>query len=178
MNRILGAITSLDQHFVEVANGGDVYRPLNCPYCQGGGLWRHGCYFRKADHVASSDEPRRLVPILRFLCRLCARTCSCLPACIAPRRWYDWGIQQVVLLMVMTGISLLHCCQQTGRARSTVRRWRNWLHARTDSFAFFLRSRFPELGRVSDSDTFWHQVMNTFSLAQAMAWLDKDLIVP
>jgi hypothetical protein len=101
-----------------------------------------------------------------------------MPACIAPRRRYGWAIQQVVLLMVMTGVSLLQCCLQTGRARSTVRRWRDWLHVRTDSFAFLLRSRFPELGRVSDLHTLWQQVMNTLSLAQAMAWLDQHLIVP
>lgn len=178
MNRILGAITTLEQHFVEIANGGDVYRPLNCPHCQASGLWRHGCYCRKADHAACSDEARNLVPILRFLCRLCSRTCSGLPACIAPRRWYGWGIQQLVLLMVMAGIPLLQCCQQTGRARSTVRRWRDWLHARTDSFSFFLRSRFPDLGRVYDPAAFWPQVMSAISLAQAMAWLDQDLIVP
>lgn len=178
MNRILGSITTLDQHFIEVANGGDVYRPLNCPHCQACGLWRHGCYCRKADHAPGGDEPRRLVPILRFLCRFCSRTCSRIPACIAPRRRYGWAIQQVVLLMMMTGVSLLQCCLQTGRARSTVRRWRDWLHARTDSFAFFLRSRFPELGRVSDLHSFWQQVMNTLSLAQAMAWLDQHLIVP
>jgi hypothetical protein len=29
MNWILGAITSLDQHFDEIANGGDAYRPAN-----------------------------------------------------------------------------------------------------------------------------------------------------
>jgi hypothetical protein len=87
-------------------------------------------------------------------------------------------MQQVVLLMVMAGVSLLQCCQQTGRARSTVRRWRDWLHERADSFAFFLRSRFPELGRVSDFTAFWRQVMNELTLAQAMAWLDQHLIVP
>jgi hypothetical protein len=38
MNRILGTITSLDQHFDELANGGGVYRPANCPYCQAAGL--------------------------------------------------------------------------------------------------------------------------------------------
>jgi hypothetical protein len=87
-------------------------------------------------------------------------------------------MQQVVLLMVMAGVSLLQCCQQTGRARSTLRRWRDWLLERTERFAFFLRSRFPELGRVSDFTVFWLQVMNELTLAQAMAWLDKELIVP
>ena len=175
MNRILGTITTLGQHFDEVANGGGAYRPTNCPHCRSTGLWHHGCYHRKADR---SEARRNPVAILRFLCNACLRTCSRLPACVAPRRWYGWDIQQVVLLMVMAGVSLLQCCQQTGRARSTVRRWRDWLHERADSFTFFLRSRFPELGRVSDFTAFWRQVMNELSLAQAMVWLDKELIVP
>ena len=84
MNRILGAITTLGQHFDEVANGGEAYRPLNCPHCQAGGLWRHGFYLRKADHEAAGDGHRELVPIARFLCQPCGVTCSRLPACIAP----------------------------------------------------------------------------------------------
>jgi len=178
MNRILGTITTLDQHFDEIANGGDVYRPPSCPYCRSGGLWHHGCYLRKADRTAIGNESRNPVPILRFLCRSCQRTCSRLPACIAPRRWYDWAVQQVVLLILMAGVSLFQCCQQTGRALSTVRRWRDWLRARSDKFTFFLRSRFPELGRVPEPDSFWHQVISSMSLAQAMAVLNRDLVVP
>jgi hypothetical protein len=101
-----------------------------------------------------------------------------LPACIAPRRWYGWGIQQIVLLLMFTGINVSQCSQSTHRARSSVRRWRDWLLERTERFAFFLRSRFPEMGRVSDFVAFWRQVMNELSLAQAMLWLDKELIVP
>ena len=104
MNRILGTITTLDQHIVELANGGDAYRPANCPYCQVGGLWHHGCYHRKADRSVAGSEPRaNAVAILRFLCNACLRTCSRLPACIAPRRWYDWAMQQIVLLLLLTG---------------------------------------------------------------------------
>jgi len=179
MNRILGTITTLDHHLVEIANGGDAYRPANCPHCRSGGLWHHGCYHRKADRSAVGSEPRPdPVAILRFLCNACLRTCSRLPACIAPRRWYDWTMQQVVLLLLLAGVSLRQGCLQSGCARSTLRRWRDWLHERADSFAFFIRSRFPELGRGSDFTAFWLQVMNELSLAQAMAWLDKDLIVP
>ncbi len=88
MNRILRTITTLDQHFDEIANGGDCYRQVNCPHCQATGLWHHGCYHRKADR---SEARRNPVAILRFFCKACLRTCSRLPACIAPRRWYDWA---------------------------------------------------------------------------------------
>ena len=102
---------------------------------------------------------------------------ACLPACIAPRRWYDWAMQQVVLLLLLAGGSLHQGCRQTGRSRSTVRRWRDWLHARRAQFSFFLRSRLPELGRLPEPD-FWHQVISSMSLADVMTQLDRDLVVP
>ena len=46
--------------------------------------------------------------------------------------------------------SLSDCCTRTGRALRTVVRWRDWLRERGESFAFFLRSRFPELGRIAE----------------------------
>ena len=96
MNRIVASIASLAEHLLAVATDPEVYRPAACPHCGLAGVWRHGCYHRKVDR---GDEGRlnRLdpVPVLRFLCRACVRTCSRLPACIAPRRWYDWVAQQV-----------------------------------------------------------------------------------
>jgi hypothetical protein len=178
MNRILGSITTFEQHFDELAIGGHAYRPANCPHCRCGGLWHHGCYHRKADRRPASSEPRRNpVVILRFLCSACLRTCSRLPACIAPRRWYDWAVQQFALLLLLAGTSLRQSCLQTGRARSTVRRWRNWLQARSEQFTFFLRSRWPELGRLPEPN-FWRQVISSLSLAAVMARLDQDLVVP
>ena len=177
MNRILGAITTLDQHFVELANGGNAYRPTNCPHCQVAGLWHHGRYHRKADRSTHASESRNPVAILRFLCHACLRTCSRLPACIAPRRWYDWAMQQVVLLLLLASGSLHQCWRQTGRARSTLRRWRDWLQARSAKFTFFLRSRLPELGRLPEPH-FWAQVISRMSLAYVMTQLDGDLVVP
>jgi hypothetical protein len=87
-------------------------------------------------------------------------------------------MQQVVLLLLLSGASLNECCGRTGRALRTVLRWRDWLKERGEGFAFFLRSRFPELGRIPEHDAFWRHVIEGMSLAQAMAWLDRELIVP
>lgn len=181
MQRIVASVTTLDQHLDTVANDSDVYRPAACPHCRLSGLWRHGCYHRKADRSADgadSGKSRNPVPVLRYLCRGCLRTCSRLPLCIAPRRWYDWAVQQVVLLLMLSGCSVHRCSDCTDRARRTVRRWRDWLQDRSESFAFFLRSRFPELGRLCGHEAFWRHVIDSLSLAQAMAWLDRELIVP
>ncbi|MGH8433780.1 MAG: hypothetical protein ACRERX_04715 [Pseudomonas sp.] len=178
MHRILASVITLEQHVETVAHNAEAYRPLACPHCQAGGLWRHGHYEREADRRPGNLTSLNPVRVLRFLCRLCERTCSRLPACIPPRRWHAWTVQQVVLLLLLGGFSLQHCAGCAGCDRRTVGRWRDWLHERGESFAFFLRSRFPELGRISDHASFWRNVIGNLSLQQAMAWLDRDLIVP
>ena len=126
----------------------------------------------------SADESLNPVAVPRFLCPACVRTCSRLPACIAPLRWYNWAVQQLVLLLLLAGGSVHRCAVYTGRARHTVRRWRDWLCDRSEVFAFFLRSRHPEFGRCADHAVFWRNVIDVLSLEQAMALLDRDLVVP
>jgi transposase-like protein len=178
MDRIVGSIASLVQQLVAVATDADIYRPAACPHCRCAGVWRHGCYHRKADRGIGVGNSLNPVPVQRFLCRACERTCSRLPACIAPRRWYDWVVQQAVLLLLLGGGSLHHCARCSGRDRRTVRRWRDWLRERSEEFSFFLRSRLPELGRLAEFASFWRNVIEELSLQQAMAWLDRDLVVP
>ena len=178
MNRIVGSIASLAEHLIAVVTNADLYRPEACPHCRRAGVWHHGCYHRKADRSSAASESLNPVPVLRFLCRACARTCSRLPACIAPRRWFDWVVQQAVLLLLLGGMSLHGCARCSGRDRRTVRRWHDWLGERGEQFAFFLRSRLPELGRTADFESFWRNVIDEVSLQQAMVLLDRDLVVP
>jgi transposase-like protein len=175
MKRIVEGICSLAQHLITVVSDPEQYRPAACPHCGYARVWRHGCYHRKADR---SDGELNPVPVLRYLCGACPRTCSRLPACVAPRRWYDWVVQQAVLLLLLGGMSLNGCARCCGRARRTVRRWRDWLRERDEQFAFFLRSRWPELGRVAQFNAFWRNVIDELSLQQLMSWLDRDLVVP
>ena len=131
---------------------------------------------RQADRSAGADESLNPVAVLRFLCRACERSCSRVPpACIAPRRWYDWAVQQVVLLTLLAGGSVHRCAVCTGRDRHAVRRWRDWLRERSDAFAYFLRSRHPEFGRLADHAVFWPNVIDLLSLEQAIAiWSSRD----
>jgi len=178
MQRIVGGIASLAQHIETVASDPEQYRPPACPHCGRAGVWRHGCYHRKADRGAGGEESLNPVAVLRYLCGACARTCSRLPACIAPRRWWDWAVQQAVLVLLLAGISVHGCARASGRERHTVRRWRDWLAGRGEQFAFCLRSRWPELGRVADFESFWRHVIDEVSLQQAMVLLDRELVVP
>lgn len=178
MQRIVPGILTLAQHLRLVAEAPEEYRPSHCPHCQAGRPWGHGRYWRKADRRADARASLNPVAVLRFCCRSCARTCSRLPECIAPRRWYDWAVQQAVLLLLLAGCPVRRCAACTGRPRRTVRRWGDWLDERGSVFAFFLRSRCAEWGRAGDGAAFWLGVLGSVSLSRAMAWLDLDLDVP
>jgi hypothetical protein len=141
--------------------------------------WGHGFYARKADRQPTSAESMNPVFIPRFLCQGCRHTCSRLPECIAPRRWYDWAVQQVVLLWLLAGGSVHQAAVQGGVDRHTVRRWWVWLRDRSETFGFRLRSRFPELGRSVDFAGFWQDCLATMPLSRAMVWLDwEGVVVP
>lgn len=179
MQRIVSSIKTLEHHCRAIIDTPEVYRPPCCPHCGLKVMWRHGHYDRKADRGGHDGPSLNPVPVSRYSCSGCRRTCSRLPLCIAPRRWYDWAVQQAVLVFLLVGGSL-HECSRCGRCldRRTVRRWRDWLESRSDVFTFFLRSRFPEWGRSADGPPFWRAVLDHTSLADVMAWLDRDLIVP
>ncbi len=178
MHRIVASITCLEAHAAALTAGCEAYRPLNCPHCNGCKLWGHGYYERKADREPGGRGSLNPVAIARFLCAACLHTCSRLPLCIVPRRWYNWAAQQLVLMLTLLGFSVRRCSACTGLGRHTVRRWRDWLCQRSEVFVFHLRSRFAELGRHSDPPVLWYRVMHDMTLGVAMAWLDQDLVVP
>lgn len=173
MHRIVSGITTLQQHIETLLHSPAVYRPHACPHCGLNRLWRHGCYHRKADRGSPICHKFNPIPILRFYCHECRRTCSRLPACIAPRRWFCWEIQQQALLMLLAGYSLHGASLVTRTCRRTIRRWWQWLAVRGGEFGFHLRSRFPELGRAPDWNAFWRACLDCMTLSDAMAWLDQ-----
>lgn len=174
MPRIVPAIASLLQHLDVLERTPDVYRPSACPHCGLSGLWNHGCYERKADRSPFAAGALNPIPIPRYFCQGCGHTCSRLPECIAPRRWYGWAIQQLVLQLLLAGCSVHRCAGWVGLDRRTIGRWWGWLGERGEGFAWFLRSRFPELGRAVDFQSFWVGCLDRLTLGEAMAWLDRD----
>jgi transposase-like protein len=183
MFRIVSAITTFEQHFgvlneyEDAEQTTDAYAPSCCPHCGLKRLWRHGFYERKADRTRSGDRSHNPVPICRYFCPDCSRSCSRLPLCIAPRRWYGWALQQSVLQNLFNQLSVHYCSRMANVGRHTVRRWWNWLHARSETFIFRLLSRYPDLGRV-DVAQFWPTLFSGMGLARAMGALDTELTVP
>ena len=177
MHRIVSGITTLCQHIDTLRDTPNIYHPRCCSTCGHGVLWNHGCYFRKAVRgLAFDDGSQKLIPIPipRYLCSFCQRSCSRLPSCIPPRRWYSWQLQQQVLQSLLTVYSLRGCGIRHGLCRSTVRRWWNWLELNALRFEFFLRSRYPEWGRATDSPSFWRICLCSMPLSEIMTRLDHE----
>jgi hypothetical protein len=181
MSGILAKITSLGQHIQHFHDNPEDYRPSQCPYCHKSGVWAHGCYKRAVDR----DEKTRTrdlldpVPIPRFLCPHCGKTCSTLPECIPPRRWYLWVIQQAALLSLLAGESLPPRKPSKRPGRSTIKRWWNGLKEDFHLHADTLRAQDSELGRVSGFLEFWQECLGKMSLSEAMYLLHKGgLIIP
>ncbi len=171
MLRIVSLIASLQQHLDKLERAPATYRPPRCPHCGLARLWGHGHYDRKADRNTGKLNP---IPVPRFVCRGCGGTCSGVPSCLPPRRWYLWSVQAAVLLELLSGASLRECAATSGRARSTVRRWRQWLQQRHEQLAFHLRSHRPEWGRAGSWQVFWQLALAQEPLCEVMAWLDRQ----
>jgi DNA-directed RNA polymerase subunit N (RpoN/RPB10) len=121
MRRIVASIAALDQHIEAVHETPGLYRPSCCPHCGIKVVWQHGFYYRKADRRTQSKESLNPVPIRRYCCSVCRHTCSRLPLCIAPRRWYDWTVQQSVLIQLLNGFSRRECARGAAPSRHTGR---------------------------------------------------------
>jgi hypothetical protein len=167
--RIISSIRTMDQHFQALDSNPSIYHPEYCDQCGRSGLWGHGVYHRKGDRSITGSYRYTAIPIPRFLCPHCGVTCSRLPACLAPRRWYPWGTQALAIFLVITGHSLVCATDLCGAVPCTVRRWQRWLQERSVELSFHLRSLFPSLGRYGEDDAFWSSSLRSMSFADAMA---------
>jgi hypothetical protein len=180
MPRILPDIPTLEQHLALVFRDPERYRPEACDACGLARPWAHGCYTRKADRLPEGNDRRDPLPIPRFICRnpACRRTCSRLPSCIPPRRWYLWAVQQALLLYLLSGGSLSATARcfapRRGPARSTLRRWLGGLIEAPASWAFLLKSHFVALARWGDGPPFWCAALRELGLAEVMTTLDAQ----
>ena len=179
MALIIPAIRSLVEHTKMLQTNPEAYRPESCPYCGKAGLWCHGHYFRQADRDKPSRESLNPVPILRFQCSHCERTCSVLPECIPPRRWYLWAVQQTVLALLLSGCSIRNLSTQVRPSWRTIKRW----HARWEEcfalYSLHLRNLFPGLGRHTGFKGFWQACLSCMPLSRAMFLLNQcGVVVP
>ncbi len=168
---ILPEVHSLEQHIQQLQSNPESYRPQQCPGCGNAGVWCHGHYLRHPDRNNAVRDSLNPIFIPRFICSHCQQSCSVLPECIPPRRWYLWSIQQVMLLRLLSG--RLSIEQSLPHARSI---WRWWVRLR-DRFKrhqFKLASLLPTLGQHNSVADFWHDCLNRWRLSTAMLFIQQS----
>ncbi len=95
-----------------------------------------------------------------------------LPECIAPKRWYQWQVQEQCLVACFDGDSSQEIARQFSPSRQTVVRWMHWVVDRFKDFRPDLQSRFPVLGYESEAFGWWKRLLQKTSLAAAMVILN------
>jgi len=179
MRIIISAILCLLQYLNLLNVSCNELRPSKCPYCGYKELWIHGHYERKSDRESTKKNNLNPIPILRFFCHQCKRTCSVLPECIPPRRWYLWKIQQQVFEKMLEGTPVKEINETGGPSRWTIRRWMGGLHSKFTEWSSVLRSGFSWLGYESDFSLFWQNCFKELSLSQVMLFLNNEgVIIP
>ena len=173
MSRIVPNIDSLELHQKLLNSDPERYRPDHCPSCQSSNIWSHGHYLRKPDRGLESGGCFNPVMILRYLCAACGKTCSRLPQCIAPRRWYLWLVQQWILKALLRGKSLNEVSQHFFPCKRTVMRWKCWLYERSECFRFHLATLYPEWGVQTEVKGYWLQAWESAELSLLMATLNR-----
>lgn len=174
MRPIIPDIDTLGQYLYRLAEDPECPRPECCPYCHHGLLWSHGHYVRKSDRSIPAETSERLVPIYRFYCRHCKHTCSSLPECIPPKRWYLWAVQSLSLWGVLQGKSFRQLARQYFPSRHTISRWQQRLVECFPGHQLHLRARDSTLGYHTGFSDFWRVCLTKYPFAKAFYWLNLD----
>ena len=166
---IVAGIKDLQTYLALLKEKPQIFKPESCLHCGLKVLWNHGAYFRKPDRPTLSGKHLNPIRILRFICKFCKRTCSTLPECIPPRRWFLWDIQQSVIEDCLSQKSINSIHNQSGVSRHTINRWSTWLiEDRFKPFAYRLKTLVPWLGTNAAPTAFWAACFNIVSLSKAM----------
>ena len=165
---ILTDIPTLAQYLAKLKQESCLFDKGCCPHCGYATLWKHAWYYRKSDRINPAQCSINLIPIQRFLCPACHKTCSALPECIPPRRWYVWGVQQAALLLVLGGKSIYAAAKESIPSRHTISRWMTRSREQFTKHKITLCQHLSDWGRTTDFIDFWKSCFNRLSLAQAM----------
>jgi transposase-like protein len=163
---IVAGIMSLMQHLTQSDDHQN--RLTHCPGCGRAKPWLHGCYPRQSDRENKSSDSLNPILIQRYYCIGCTKTCSVLPECIPPRRWYLWKIQQAAILLFLLGNSARAVEKQVKPSRHTIKRWVTWLIMQFTLHKDTLCNYFPLFGLYTEPVDFWRHVFDKLSLSTAM----------
>lgn len=174
--------SSADEYIYDSINNPTLLYPSRCGDC---GYLKFNCngfYDRKSeDRGKDVDLKNGTLRIRRVKCKNkdCGKNYSILPSIIPPRRWYLWCMQQYVLALVLSGVSIKKVALQCAMARSTIRRWSNWFKSRWSEFCSELMAEYSDLCGTTSADQFYSILIERWKLHQVMHKLHQlGLAIP
>ena len=173
MASIISGIMSLAQYLLTLNENPKQCNLETCPLCGMLGLWKHGFYYRKADRENTRQNSLNPVPVSRFFCPSCRHTCSLLPECVPPLRWYLWSVQQAALLYFISGLGPTKISNKILPSRWTVGRWMARFKNQFELHALHFKSKWPWSGYNSSFNEFWPALLNKLNLSCAMLFLNS-----
>ncbi len=169
MPYILPRILSLIQYKNDIEDNIDESMRLErCECCGKLGPQRYGYYLRKSGRISGVDVSLNPIKIQRYYCPSCCRTMSVLPECIPPRRWYLWEVQQAVLLLLLSGLSICAVAKTSQPSRHTVARWLARLKAQFLAQRDTLVRFKEDLCKSVTFTAFWQTCLGLMTLGEAM----------
>jgi len=176
MRPILAEIMTLFCHIQALNFYPHAYRPEKCPHCGFYQLWGHGSYTRKSDKTNEHPNGSNLnpIPILRYFCPSCGRTCSTLPECLPPRRWYQWNVQQIVYEYYLKGYSVYVIDMLVMPSIQTIYRWINAFENQLSTYQFHLKTKISSLGYADGIKLFWKTCWDKKPLSHWMLVLNNE----
>jgi transposase-like protein len=165
---IFSGIMQLTQYIDLLKSEPEKLRLEQCPCCWKKNPWRHGGYWRLSDRINPSSASLNPIFIQRYYCPGCRKTCSVLPECIPPRRWYLWETQQAAILLFFLSKSARAVAKQVKLSRHTIKRWVSWLIVQFKLQKDTLCNHFPSLGCLNEPESFWQPVFDKLTLSSAM----------
>jgi Domain of unknown function (DUF6431) len=163
--QILHRCSGCIQQYLQEVSDPDRYRPDSCPQCQAGSpLIAHGFYCRTLVDVAFDG----LIPVRRYLCRLCKRTVSLLPEFALP--YLRFGISLISLFLVarlLAGRSLREAAGAALQPSMPYQRGQFWIR-RFQKQALALCAALASVTVVVPAMDF---VIRALQMLEAMGWI-------
>jgi Domain of unknown function (DUF6431) len=163
--QILHRCSGCIQQYLREVSDPDRYRPDSCPQCQAGSpLIAHGFYCRTLVDVAFDG----LIPVRRYLCRLCKRTVSLLPEFALP--YLRFGISLISLFLVarlLAGRSLREAAGAALQPSMPYQRGQFWIR-RFQKQALALCAALASVTVVVPAMNF---VIRALQMLEAMGWI-------
>ncbi len=163
--QILHRCSGCIQQYLQEVSDPDRYRPDSCPQCQGScSLIAHGFYCRTLVDVAFDG----LIPVRRYLCRLCKRTVSLLPEFVLP--YLRFGISLISLFLVarlLAGRSLREAARAALQPSMPYQRGQFWIR-RFQKQATTLCAALASVTAVVPAMDF---VIRALQMLEAIGWI-------